>query len=63
MDRKNVTANNLPFQSINDTARSTGLSRYFLRKMLAQGKLPGVYVGVKFMVNVDALLKQYASGE
>lgn len=63
MEKKNVTANNVPFRSINETARTTGLSRYSLRKMLAQRKLPGVYVGVKFMVNVDALLKQIASGE
>ena len=46
-----------PFQSINSTGRCTGLSPSFLRKLLKEGKLPGVYCGNRFMVNIPLLLE------
>lgn len=46
------------FQSIPETRRSTGLSEYYLRKLVKEGKVPGTYSGKKFLVNVPALLAQ-----
>lgn len=46
------------FPSIRETARRGPLSEHCLRLMLAQGKLPGVYSGKKFLVNYDRLLEQ-----
>ena len=45
-----------PFMSIREAARSTGLPESFLRGMQKRGELPGVYSGVKYLVNVPALL-------
>ena len=45
------------FQSIKSTVRTTGLSEFFLRRLLKEGKLPGVYSGKKFLVNVPSLLE------
>ena len=47
-----------PFQSIRQTKKTTGLSEYYLRKLVKEGKAPGVYSGNKFLVNVPALLEQ-----
>lgn len=46
------------FQSIRDTRRATGLPECFLRKLVKEGRVPGVYSGKKFLVNVPALLEQ-----
>jgi len=34
------------------------LSEYALRRMLAEGRLPGLYVGSKYLVNYPMLLAQ-----
>lgn len=49
------------FKTIRETAREGILSEYSLRLMCAQGKLPGFYVGRRYMVNVDALVAQLSS--
>ena len=43
------------FMTIRQTAKLGLLSEYQLRLWQKQGKLPGVYSGVKFMVNVPQL--------
>lgn len=49
------------FKTIRETAREGILSEHSLRLMCAQGKLPGFYVGRRYMVNVDALVAQLSS--
>lgn len=46
---------NKRFMTIRQTAKLGLLSEYQLRLWQKQGKLPGVYSGVKFMVNVPQL--------
>lgn len=46
------------FQTIRQTAKLGILSEYNLRLRLAQGRLPGVYAGNRFMVNLPLLEKQ-----
>lgn len=43
------------FLTINQTPRDVKVSRYYLRTMQKQGKLPGFYAGSRFYVNVDML--------
>lgn len=49
------------FKTIRETAREGILSEYSLRLMCAQGKLPGFYVGRRYMVNVNALVEQLSA--
>lgn len=46
------------FQTIRQTAKLGILSEYNLRLRLAQGRLPGVYAGNRFMVNVPMLMQK-----
>lgn len=46
------------FQTIRQTAKLGILSEYNLRLRLAQGRLPGVYAGNRFMINLPLLEKQ-----
>ena len=41
--------------SINKTAKTGILSETALRRLVKQGKIPGIYVGRKFLVNYDQL--------
>ena len=43
------------FRTIRQTAANGILSEYRLRKMLKEGKLPGIYVGNRFLVDQSAL--------
>ena len=56
-----MNANRPTFKTIRETAREGILSEYSLRLLCAQGKLPGFYVGRRYMVNVDALIEQLSS--
>lgn len=56
MVRTKKEVNETPFMSIREVARSTGLPESFLRGMLKRGELPGVYSGVKYLVNIPVLL-------
>ena len=49
------------FKTNRETAREGILSEYSLRLLCAQGKLPGFFVGRRYMVNVDALIEQLSS--
>lgn len=44
--------------TIRETAKTKILPENALRAMLRAGRLPGVYCGVKFMVNFDRLVEQ-----
>lgn len=48
-------------KTIRQTAALGILSEHLLRIMLKQGRLPGVYSGNRFLVNVDALVSQLNS--
>lgn len=46
------------FLTIRQTAKCGVLSEHHLRLRLAQGRLPGVYSGNRFMVNIPMLERQ-----
>lgn len=46
------------FLSIRKASKTLGLSAYYLRELLKEGKLPHVKCGVKTMVDVPKLLTQ-----
>lgn len=46
-----------PFQTIRQVAKSGLLSEHYLRLRLAQGKLPGFFVGNRFLVDYAALVE------
>jgi len=49
---------NVPFQKIDDAARTTGLSRYFLRTGCKNGSVPCVKSGTTYFINVPVLLQR-----
>ena len=51
-----------PFQSIKDTVKSTGLSEFYLRRLLKAGELPHIRSGAKVLVNVPRLLENLMKG-
>ena len=48
-------------KTIRQTAALGIITEHYLRLMLKQGRLPGVYSGNRFLVNVDALTRQLNS--
>lgn len=50
------------YQSIKDTVSVTGLSEFYLRKLLKSGNLPHIKSGTKVLVNVPSLLSQLENG-
>lgn len=53
MNKENV----LPFQTIRQVASNGPLSEHYLRLRLKQGKLPGFYVGTRYLVDCAALME------
>lgn len=51
------------YQSIKDTVKTTGLSEFYLRKLLKAGRLPHINSGTKVMVCVPRLIDQLNGGE
>lgn len=50
---------NLPsFCTIREAAATRILPEYRLRRLCAEGKLPGFYAGKKFLINFPALCEQ-----
>lgn len=47
-----------PCQSASDACRSTGLSRYYLRKGCKDGTVPHIKSGTVYFVDVPALLEK-----
>ena len=46
----------VPFQTIRNTARLTGLSAYYLRAGCKDGSVPHIMVGSEYRINVPQLL-------
>jgi len=46
------------YQSIKDTAKVSGLSEFYLRKLLKKGQLPHIKSGNKVLINIPSLLDQ-----
>lgn len=46
------------FKTIRQTAATGIATEHFLRKLVAQGRCPGIYSGSRFLVNVNALAEQ-----
>lgn len=46
------------FKTIRQTAALGILPEYRLRILKSQNRLPGIYSGTRFLVNVDELVKQ-----
>lgn len=59
-ERKNESI--VPFQSINDAARLTGMSKDFIRKGIRAGTIPAIRTGsgptAAYMVDVERFLQQ-----
>lgn len=51
------------YQSIKDTVKTSGLSEFYLRKLLKVGKLPHIKSGNKVFVNVPQLVERLEKGE
>ena len=47
-----------PYQKIPEACRSTGLSRYYLRKGCKDGTVPHIKSGTVYFVDVPALLEK-----
>ncbi len=45
------------YHSIRQTAKITGLSECFIRKLCKENKVPGYRVGNKFMIDVPSFLE------
>ena len=46
----------VPFQTIRNTARLTGLSAYHLRRGCKDGTIPHIRVGVEYRINLPRLM-------
>lgn len=46
------------FETIREVAHSGLVSESFLRRLVAEGRCPGVYSGTRFLVNTE-LLREY----
>lgn len=51
-----ITITTPHFVSIRKFAELGVISEYALRKMVKEGRCPGLYSGVKFLINQEALL-------
>lgn len=47
-----------PFQKIQDAARTTGLSQYFIRNGCKAGTIPCIRSGTAYLVDVEGLVLQ-----
>lgn len=48
----------VPFMSIKEACEATGLSQFYLRRGCKEGTIPCIRSGVKYLINVPALLQQ-----
>lgn len=53
-----MTVESSKFLTIRETAKIGILSEYQLRMMRQQGRLPGIYSGTRFKVNLNLLMEQ-----
>ena len=54
--RQNGTAQDKPFQSVKDAARSTGLSEHYLRTEIKKGTIAIIMSGNKAYINMSKLM-------
>lgn len=47
-----------PFASIDDAARITGLSRFYIRRGVRAGEIQHIMVGKKYYINLPALFER-----
>lgn len=47
----------IPFATISDAARITGLSQYYLRQGVRNGTVPHIRSGTKYLINLPRLLE------
>lgn len=47
-----------PFQKIQEAAKTTGLSTYFLRRGVKNGTVPHIKSGTVYLINVPVLLRK-----
>lgn len=50
-----VVEKDMEFMTIRQLAATGYMSEHYLRKLVKQGKCPGIYSGKKFLINVDLL--------
>jgi hypothetical protein len=62
MSRTKIYDKSLPFQTIEQTCRTTGLSQYYLRKGCRDGSIPCVRSGRVFYIDVPALVEKLRNG-
>lgn len=55
MRKKKSGVPDTPFMNVENAARATGLTEYYLRKELAKGNIPHVMSGRCIKINVPAL--------
>lgn len=48
----------MSFMTIREAAKAGILPEHELRRRVKCGKLPGIYAGVKFLINIDLLIEQ-----
>ena len=58
MKAKAKSVPDTPFMSVQDAARTVGLSEYYLRQELAKGNIPHIMCGRCIKINIPALLRQ-----
>lgn len=69
MSRRRQTESNAPFQTIDATARLTGLSRDYIRRGVKAGEIPAIRTGngsnAAYMIDTTLFLEQLhrAAGE
>ncbi|MBE6614784.1 MAG: DNA-binding protein [Ruminococcaceae bacterium] len=51
----NTTTTKPKMLTIKETAKTGILSEWALRGLVKQGKIPGIYVGNRFLINYDRL--------
>lgn len=51
------------FMTINEAARVTGLSQYYLRRGVRDGTVPYIRSGTKYLINLPRLLEQIDAPE
>ena len=56
-NRDEFRFNSRPFQSIEDTVKTTVLSAYYLRRGIHDGTVPHTKSGAKYLINVVRLLE------
>ncbi len=47
-----------PYQSVKNAARLSGLSTYYIRKGIQEGRIPFIRIGSDYRVNFPAFLRQ-----